>query len=219
MTAQSPPEPGSMRLVATLTLSGLLAGLLLASAYEVTLPTIEANAAAALRQAVFFVLPGTTTMQKLVLQGGAFAVADGQEAKTATAVYAGYGADGRFLGYAIPAEGPGFQDTIKLIYGYDPARQVVVGMQVLESRETPGLGDKIFKDPAFAAEFTTLAVAPEIAFAKHGTGSAANQVDGITGATISSKAVIRILNGSNAALLAKLPTGDAVPPAPKEAPK
>ena len=54
---------------------------------------------------------------------------------------------------AVPAAGPGFQDTIALLYGYQPAEQRVVGMEVLESRETPGLGDKIFKDAEFVAEF------------------------------------------------------------------
>lgn len=218
-TAGLAAEPGSARLVLTLTIAGMLAGLLLATAYAVTLPTIEANAAAALRAAVFQVVPGTKSMQKLVLAGELFALADGKEAKDAVAVYAAYGDGGAFLGYAIPGQGPGFQDTIKLIYGYDPARKCIVGMQVLESRETPGLGDKIYKDPTFGAEFTALSVEPEIVVVKHGTGAQPHEVDGITGATISSKSVVRILNTVNRALLAKLPTGDAVPKAPAEGPR
>lgn len=214
-----PPEPGPLRLVSTLTVAGFLAGVLLATTYEVTLPTITANAAAALRAAVFQVVPGTTSMQKLVLQGERFVLADdgkgGNTPGSATAVYAAYGKDGAFLGYAIPAEGPGFQDTIKLLYGYDAGKQRIVGMRVLESRETPGLGDKIVKDQAFVAEFLALAVSPEIKVVKHGSGSAPHEVDGITGATISSKAVVRILNVANQSLLAKLPAAGEVPPAPK----
>jgi len=155
-------------------------------------------------------------MRKLVLTGGRFVPADGSEAKDAVAVYAAYGDGGRFLGYAIPGQGPGFQDTIKLLFGYDPQRELVVGMQVLDSRETPGLGDKIFKDPAFAREFAALAVRPEAVVVKHGTGTLPNQVDGITGATISSKAVVRIVNERCAGLLDKLPAAAEVPPAPKE---
>ena len=46
----------------------------------------------------------------------------------------------------------GYQDVIRiLLYGYSPEHQAIVGMRVLESRETPGLGDKIEKDPAFLA--------------------------------------------------------------------
>lgn len=210
-----PPEPGPVRMVATLTLAGLLAGLLLATAYAVTLPTIEANAAEALRQAVFEVVPGTVSMRELVLRGDRFVPGDGSDGKQAVRIYAAYGQGGSLLGFAIPGDGPGFQDTIKLLYGYDPARGLVIGMRVLESRETPGLGDKIFKDPAFAAEFQQLAARPTIAVVKHGTGSAANEVDGITGATISSKAVVRILNQQNQALLARLPTAAELPPAPE----
>lgn len=216
---QLPPEPGSARLVATLTFAGLLAGLLVATAYAVTLPTIEANAADALQRAVFQVVPGTTAMQKLVLRGDRFVLADGTEPKTAVAVYAAYGEGGTHLGYAIPGQGPGFQDTIKLLYGYDATRQRVVGIQILESRETPGLGDKIFKDAAFTAEFADLAVVPSIRVVKHGAGSAPNDVDGITGATISSKAVVRIINTQNESTLVRLPSGSEVPPAPKEAAK
>ena len=48
----APAEPSALRLVATLTLAGLGAGLLLASVYAVTLPTIEANAREELQRAV-----------------------------------------------------------------------------------------------------------------------------------------------------------------------
>jgi len=208
-------EPGAARLVATLTAAGVLSGVLLTSAYLLTLPTIEHNRAEALRAAVFQVVPGTVAMHKLVLRGETFGLADGTEPASTTAVYATYDGAGRFLGYAIPGAGPGFADTIALLYGYDPVRQCVVGMQVLESKETPGLGDKIFKDARFAAEFGSLAVQPTIVVVKNGTGSKPNEVDGITGATISSKAVVKILNAANAALLSKLPSPDQVPQAPR----
>jgi electron transport complex protein RnfG len=34
-----------------------------------------------------------------------------------------------------------------LLFGYDPEQQKIVGFYVLESKETPGIGDKIEKDP------------------------------------------------------------------------
>ncbi len=61
--------------------------------------------------------------------------------------------EGRLVGVAMEAEGKGFQDTIRLIYGYSPDKQQVIGMEVLESKETPGLGDKIIKDEEFLDEF------------------------------------------------------------------
>ena len=39
------------------------------------------------------------------------------------------------VGYAIPAEGPGYMDTVSLIYGLDLRRRLVLGMQVLDSRD------------------------------------------------------------------------------------
>jgi electron transport complex protein RnfG len=215
----APPEPSSLRLVATLTLAGLGAGLLLASVYTVTLPAIEANARKELRAAVFEVVPGTKSFRELVLQGDAFVPLEGKAPKDAISVYCaydGYGENGKHLGFAIPGQGAGFQDTIRLIYGYDPARKVVVGMKVLDNKETPGLGDKIVKDAHFVAEFAELGVTPAITVVPNGTGTATHHVDGITGATISSKAVVKILNTRNAALLDKLPVGNAVPPAPTE---
>ena len=77
-------------------------------------------------------------------------------------------------------------------------------MQVLESRETPGLGDRIYKDEVFVAEFRDLAVEPSIEVIK-GHGEAPHEVDAITGATISSKAVVSILNAANDEWLDRLP--------------
>jgi electron transport complex protein RnfG len=78
-------------------------------------------------------------------------------------------------------------------------------MAVLESRETPGLGDKIYKDADFVASFDGLAVDPEIRAVKKGKKAASNEIDAITGATISSKAVVRIMNEANARWLERLP--------------
>ena len=57
------------------------------------------------------------------------------------------------VGFAIVTAKAGFQDVIRLIFGYDPRTRELLGMKVLESKETPGLGDKIEKDSAFVAEF------------------------------------------------------------------
>ena len=118
---------------------------------------------------------------------------------------------GVYNAYAVPAAGPGFQDTIALLYGYKPRDRQVVGMEILESRETPGLGDKIYKDADFVAEFSALLVDPEIVAVKKGTKTGANQVDAITGATISAKAVVRIINEAHTAWSDKLPAPGSEP--------
>lgn len=201
---QTAPEPGSTRLVASLAVSGFLSGLIIIGIYVATLPTITENKARELREAVFKVLPGVSRMQKLQFDGERVVIKQGGKDDENT-LYAGYDAEARLVGYAIASEGPGFQDTIRLLYGYLPTERKVVGMEILESRETPGLGDKIYKDAAFVANFDDLAVDPQIIAVKKGTKSAPNEIDAITGATISSKAVVRIINEGNGRWLERLP--------------
>jgi electron transport complex protein RnfG len=157
------------------------------------------NQAEALERAIYNVLPGATSRKVFVVEGDQLVPYEeqGGQLPTQDAIFAGYEESGDLVGYGIPAAGAGFQDTIRLIYGYDPEADHVVGMEVLESRETPGLGDKIIKDQDFLANFKALEVKPEIVSVPAGSKAAANEVDSISGATISSKAVVNIINSGN----------------------
>ncbi|MDX2411589.1 MAG: FMN-binding protein [Woeseiaceae bacterium] len=203
-------SPSSLRLILTLAIAGLVSGVAIIGIYESTLPTITANKARELREAVFKVLPGVSQMQALVYRDSEVVVVEMPD-KDEPVIYGGYDETGDFVGYAMPAAGPGFQDTIAILYGYNPGKKIVVGMEVLESRETPGLGDKIYKDAVFVAGFSALSVEPEIFAVKKGTKSQPNEIDAITGATISSKAVVRIINEAHAAWSAQLPTPGSEP--------
>ncbi len=206
-TQNAPPEPGAFRLIATLGIAGLLSGVILAGVYRLTQPRIERNRAEALKAAIYRVLIGARTHQDFVLRQGKLEPwkdEPGQGDRALPRVYAGYDEKGKLVGYAIPAAGPGFQDTISLLYGFAPGRQLVVGLEVLESKETPGLGDKIIKDQEFLENFKALMVEPEIRIVKKGGKTRDNQVEGITGATISSKAVVKIINAGNRRWLAIL---------------
>ncbi len=202
--------PSSLRLVLTLAIAGLISGIAIIGIYESTLPTITANKARELREAVFKVLPGVSQMQALVYRDGELVVVE-EAKKDEPVVYGGYDDSREFVGYAVPAAGPGFQDTIAILYGYQPAQKLVVGMEVLESRETPGLGDKIYKDAEFVGGFSALSIDPEIVAVKKGTSSNANEIDAITGATISSKAIVRIINETHTAWSGKLPAPGSEP--------
>lgn len=203
-------EPSALRLVLTLTIAGLISGLAIVSIFEVTLPTITANKARELREAVFKVLPGVSNMQKLAFKEDTLQPSTKKQ-EDAPFIYGGYDTEGRFLGYALPGEAPGFADTIKILYGYRPAQGIIVGMEVLESRETPGLGDKIYKDADFVANFTELAVQPEIVTVKKGKKSAPNEVEAITGATISSKVIVKIMNNTQKEWISRLPPPGSEP--------
>ncbi|MCP3962532.1 MAG: FMN-binding protein [bacterium] len=191
----SAKEPTSVRLVASLGAAGLVSGLLLVGVHLFTRPYIERNRAEFLEKAIYQVLPGTSETATLAVSGGALRPWDGQPGPEL--LYTGRRDDGTFAGFAVVGEGNGFQDTIQLIYGFDPERRVITGMTVLESRETPGLGDKIIVDEDFLENFEALAVEPAIVLVKNGTKTRDNEVDGITGATISSEAVVAILNRSS----------------------
>ena len=100
----------------------------------------------------------------------------------------------------------GYADIIRILYGYDHVNEIVTGITVLESKETPGLGDKIEKDEAFLANFEALdvklnasgdALANMVVPVKNGEKTNAWEVDGITGATISSRAIANIIGESS----------------------
>ncbi|MBT3215264.1 MAG: FMN-binding protein [Deltaproteobacteria bacterium] len=189
----------STRMIATLGIAGLFSGLALVAVFLFTRPIIEANQAEALRRAVFQVLPGSSSFQTLEFSNDKLALLSVEQENNAPKsknpqIYAGYSKSGKLLGFAIPGEEAGFQDKIKAIFGYDPQRRMLIGFEVLDSKETPGLGDKIIKDKYFRTSLTSLEIDPKIVAVKPGQKTAANQVETITGATISSKTVIRLLD-------------------------
>jgi electron transport complex protein RnfG len=199
-------------MMATLGVAGLCSGLALAGIYLLTLPMIERNRAEALETAIYKVLPGASSRMVFVVRDGVLTQFEEAGIPKEEAVFAGYDEKGTPLGFAIPAQGAGFQDIIKLLYGYDPKRRRIVGMEILESKETPGLGDKIFKDMKFVGAFGDLAVDPELMVTKKGA-TQPNELDAISGATISSKAVARIINQANVRWLERLPEVEPVAPA------
>ncbi|NIT53564.1 MAG: FMN-binding protein, partial [candidate division Zixibacteria bacterium] len=120
-------------------------------------------------------------------------------------IYACYTDNHQLAGVAIPASGQGFQDVIRILYGYVPEKNAVVGMQVLESTETPGLGDKIEKDEDFLVNFKGLDVRlaknqdrllHPIKLVKAGQKTEPWQISAITGATISSRAIAKMIRES-----------------------
>lgn len=190
-------EPSSFRLIATMGVAGLAAGLVLVGIYLLTKPMIEANQWNDIQQAIGQVLPGVASTETWVVRDNAVAPYQGPKGvlPAEEAIYSGRDADGALIGFAIPAQGPGYQEAIKILYGFSVARERVVGMAVLESKETPGLGDKIIFDKTFHAGFKDLAVDPPVVTVQDGR-DAPNEVDVISGATISSDAVVSIINKS-----------------------
>ncbi len=204
------PEASSARLIATLATAGALAGLVIVLVFGWANPRIQAHRAKVLREAIQEVLDGPETVQTWYVVDGTLSEtpAAGADTITAEKVHLGLDADGQPIGYAITGQEPGFQDFILVIFGYDPVADRVLAMKVLESKETPGLGDKIFKDTAFVGGFRQAAAPLQGVKIGSGTGSE-NEVDMITGATISSRTVIGIINHRIEALEPLLDATDA----------
>lgn len=189
--AQTP----AWKLLVTLAFSGAVAGLLIVIVYLLTLPRIRAHEAAVLRAGIEQVLNQPNHYQTLYVVNGHLTptLPAGADSSKADQVYLGFDAAGRPVGFAVPAQGAGFQDIIKLIFGYDAQKDVLLGMMVTQSNETPGLGARITSDSSFIKGF--VGVSPPLLGVKTGTGEdKKHDVDMITGSTISSRAVITIIN-------------------------
>lgn len=192
----------TLQMVKTLSLISALSGLLIVSAFQMTAPYIEANREAKIDRAIFQVVPGGTTKREFGF-GDAGVNPDPANAAFGDRFYAVYDEGGMLKGLAFEDSGQGYQDVVRILYGYDPERQVVTGMTVIESKETPGLGDKIGKDPAFLENFVALdaTVDPEsnkivhaVSAVKHGSKSQPWEIDGISGATVGSRAVAAMMD-------------------------
>ncbi len=195
-------KPNSVKMLVAMVGIGALCGLLIVLTYEGTLPRIEKLKEEALQQAIFKVLPGITETQAFTFEGDRFIQSTGKGENT---IYAGYDEEGNFKGVAIEASGQGYADIIRVLYGYNPESQEVVGFYVLESKETPGLGDKIEKDQHFLDNFSSMdvsltedlsAIKNKVKTVKSGAKVNSWEVDGITGATISSRAIGEIIGSS-----------------------
>ncbi len=185
------------KLLATLGGAGALAGFLIVFVYVGTLPAITAHKAAVLQQAIQEVLKAPDHYDTIYVQNDALArqLPDGIDPNKVEQIYLGYDENGRQVGFAIAAGEPGFQDMVRIIFGYDPTSRTLLGMKVLESKETPGLGDKIEKDSTFVIQFD--GAVPPLAGVKIGRNSGSDsEIDMITGATISSRTVIKIINNA-----------------------
>lgn len=208
--AEPVPSTPSAAMLRTLGLVAALSGFLVVLAYQITQPLIEENKRIAIERALFKVVPGAVSRRDFLVSADGIVPADGAGAAGGTQIYAGYDGDGRLAGIALEAAAQGYQDVIRVLYGYDPTCKCVRGIEVLKMAETPGIGDKIAKDPAFQANFEALdaslneagdALANPIVPVKHGSKTKPWQIDAISGATISSKAVARMLDDSAQALL------------------
>ena len=143
----------------------------LALTNSVTAPIIEAATLAAQEQSRRDLLPeadGFTEVEVAVDNVSSVHVADNGVGTVVTSHAKGYGGDMTVMA-AFGADG-----TIKCI-------------KVTESSETQGIGSKVARDPGFWTRFEGLEAKPLVL---------GRDVDGMSGATVSSKALISAMNAA-----------------------
>lgn len=200
----------SVRMIRLMGVVSLACGLLIVVTDRVTREPIRRNQQAILQETLQQLLPG---VQRQIIYGvkpgGELSILDSAEGSGAR-FFAGFDGSGKLLGVVLEGTERGYADNIRAMYTYSPERQSIVDFKVVELKETPGLGDKIVTDPNFLRNFknldakldaTSVKLANPIVAVKNGTKKNAWEVDAISGATISSRAVGRLLNKSTQEML------------------
>ncbi len=100
--------------------------------------------------------------------------------------------NGEVAGWVAKNTGRGYADKIELLIGLDPKVEKITGLFILDQKETPGLGNKII-DWDWRKQFVQKSTSETLTVVKTGA-KASNEIDAITGATISSRIVCSIVN-------------------------
>lgn len=198
-----PQMPSSAAMIRTLGTIAMISGLLVVLVYQYTLPIIRTKERLALERAVYRVIPGVdsnaATRVTFALGSEGITELDEHAADEAN-LYAVYDASGDLAGIAMEGAAQGYQDIVRTLYGFNPDCECIVGMTVLKSTDTPGLGDKetVERNSEFMKNFAALdarltndktAVAHPIETVKHGSKTEPWQVDAMSGATVTSRAI------------------------------
>ncbi len=161
----------NLKIIGILTLVCLACAFFLSLVQDLAAKKIAANAEKRISRAISSLTPDSDHLKQLVI---------GEDI-----IYELFNRKNRLIGYGFLAQGQGYQGKIKLLAVIDPSLSHLGGIEVVDSLETPGLGAKI-AESQFKEQFKRLRVSVEIDSTK--------DIQAITGATVSSRAVVSILN-------------------------
>jgi electron transport complex protein RnfG len=117
-----------------------------------------------------------------------FKIKDGEVAHT---IFPGKIGDQKIV--TLEAFGKGFSGDVGMLVAFDLDTDTIVGSGVTISTETPGFGSKAKEDPSFVAQFEGASIDQNAAVTKDG-----GDIDAISGATITSRAVCVAVNEATA---------------------
>ena len=171
----------STRMIVVLTIIAALSGSVLSMWDGVTAPKIAANRLKVLKQAISMVLPEYDHYDELQIREDII-------------LYIGKDTTGAPVGIAFKAKGNGFSPDLTIMVGINPEFSRLTGIEILEQTETPGLGNKI-EDGWFKDQFIGQIIdEQETVVVKNIKPSDPTRgIQAISGATISSKAVVNII--------------------------
>ncbi len=176
---QVKPASGFLKTVLTLMIITAISGGILATVYSVTKEKIKYQQKQKIEKAILSILPQTKQVDEVKVDSHA--------------LYKCKDEDGEVAGLAFIAEGPGYQDLIKVLVVINTDLTLIKGIEILESVETPGLGDKITKGE-FKKQFKDTSSVLELSKELTEKGDKETVIQAVTGATISSQAVVDIIN-------------------------
>ena len=151
-------------------LAVLLAAILLLFTYNMTLQIRQDNAERELKEKMATILPGSTSFEKEEYTG---------DDSTIEFVYKGE------TGYVIGTSTSGYAGTLKMLVGVSEDG-LVTGLQIRSMEETFGLGGNALYDWNFLSQFLNT----------DGNAAVGENIDAISGATVTSKAVTRSVNAA-----------------------
>ncbi len=161
----------------------LVTGILLGGVYTMTLEPIRVAKESAKMEALAATLPGAADFKTIDIKGDPGIIKEINEGS----------ANGELIGYNFTVTPKGYAGPVELVVGIKRDGQLM-GIKVLNHKETPGLGAKS-AEPAFSGQFKDKKV-DELTVTKTAP-SKENEIQAISGATITSRAVA---SGVNAAL-------------------
>ncbi len=153
----------------------ILAAGSLAYVYSITKPKIEQYKREALLDSLKLVIPGAVKFDETI----------------ADKKWTGYDSNGTAVGVAIKTMATGYGGPIQILFGMNNEKKITK-IIIIDQNETPGLGTKI-KTEGFLNQYEGKSQ-DEVVLKKDDPQN--GQIDAITAATISSRAVTNAINKS-----------------------
>lgn len=170
------------KMIIVLTLVMALSGLVLAATYASLSSRIEINRERALQASLAALFADAEDV--------AFEQLDTPEIQ----IYRGTDGSGELLGYAVRVVASGYNGPISMLVGMSAGLDEIVGLQVVENIETPGLGGRI-TEQQFRAQFRGLDPTRALRSVRNvAPDPEENQIQAISSATITTDAVVAGIN-------------------------